>query len=81
MSEPVKKTFVIEWQGPYTLEGINEIKDKKNSGSMYMVSGLQRYQHGQSVVHTSGYQNAVPLSDFMIKGTRVNWSHVSANTG
>lgn len=54
MSGAIKKTYVIEWQGPFTLDEINEIKDKKNSGSLYLVSGLQRYQHGDSVVQYIG---------------------------
>ena len=54
MSAAIKKTYVIEWQGPFSLDEINEIKDKRNSGSLYLVSGLQRYQHGQSVVQYIG---------------------------
>lgn len=54
MSAAIKKTYVIEWQGPFSLDEINEIKDKKNSGSLYLVSGLQRYQRGDSVVQYIG---------------------------
>ena len=68
MSEPVKKAFVIEWQGPYTLEEINELQDKRNSGSMYMVSGLHRYQHGESIVQYIGISKRGAAIRFHDKG-------------
>jgi len=68
MSEAIRKTYVIEWQGPFTLKEINEIKDKKSSGSLYLVSGLQRYQHGESVIQYIGISSRGAAIRFKDKG-------------
>ena len=47
MSQPIRKSFVIEWRGPFTQEEIDSIINKKKSGCMYLVTGLARYEHGK----------------------------------
>lgn len=46
MSDSIKKTFVIEWKGPYSQEDIDEINDKSQSGCLYLISGLVKRQRG-----------------------------------
>lgn len=64
----IKKSYIIEWQGPFSLDEINGIKDKGNSGSLYLVSGLQRYQRGESVIQYIGITKRGAAIRFMDKG-------------
>lgn len=54
MSEAIKKAYVVEWSGPYTDEQLEEIEDKSNSGCLYIVSGLRKYQRGEPKIQYIG---------------------------
>ena len=66
MSQPIKKTFVVEWQGPFTQEEVDSIINKRKSGCMYLVTGLAHYQRGDSILQYIGISTrgaAVRLHD------------------
>lgn len=46
MRESIKKTYVIEWKGPFSQDEIDVLDDKPGSGCLYLISGLVRYEHG-----------------------------------
>ena len=54
MSEPVKKAYVVEWVGPFTDKQLEQIEDKHNSGCLYIVSGLKKYQRGAPKIQYIG---------------------------
>ena len=54
MSEAIKKAYVVEWSGPFSDEQLCEIEDKANSGCLYIVSGLRKYQRGESRIQYIG---------------------------
>lgn len=68
MLASIKKTFVVEWRGPYTEEKINLIHNKQDSGALYIVSGLQRYEHGSPVVQYIGITKRGAAIRFVDKG-------------
>ena len=68
MLASIKKAYVVEWRGPYTEEKINQIHDKHNSGAVYIVSGLQRYEHGTPVIQYIGITKRGAAIRFVDKG-------------
>ena len=54
MSEPIKKAYVVEWKGPYTDEQLNTMENKSESGCIYIVYGLRKYQRGNPKIQYIG---------------------------
>ena len=45
---------MVEWSGPFTDEQLEEMDDKPNSGCLYIISGLLKYQHGEPKIQYIG---------------------------
>ena len=49
----IKKTYIIDWSGPYTIDNIKDYIDSA-ANCIYLISGLQKYQRGSEQVQYCG---------------------------
>jgi hypothetical protein len=63
----IKKSYIIDWSGPYTLEDLEDYIDS-TADCFYLISGLQKYQRGSDKIQYIGItERGVPkrLKDAM----------------
>lgn len=68
MSEAIENAYVVEWWGPYTDEQLEEIEDRADSGSLYIISGLRKYQRGNPKIQYIGISERGAIVRFHDKG-------------
>ena len=72
MSESIRKTYVIEWKGPFSQEDIDAINDKPRSGCLYLISGLVKYEHGGPKLQYIGLSTRGAAIRFKDRGHKEN---------
>lgn len=68
MSEAIKKAYVVEWSGPFNDDQLDEMGNKSDSGCLYIVSGLRKYQRGEAKIQYIGISERGAVIRFNDKG-------------